>query len=72
MRAKTLGARSTACEMALLMKPPALPGCLPRVPILARGSLLFLGIIAHPTTKGAAVRVEKKVQQESRIGLVRK
>ena len=33
--------------------------------------LVFLGIRAHPPTKGAEVLVNNKVQQEARIGLVR-
>ena len=36
--------------------------------IVARGFLVFLGISAHPTTKGAEVLVKQKFQQESRIG----
>lgn len=42
-----------------------------RMPMWARGSRVFLGIIAHPTTKGADILVKNKVQQEARIRLVR-
>ena len=40
---------------------------LARIPIVARGSRLFLYIISNPTTKCADFLVKKKVQNESRI-----